>query len=97
MPDLTILLDLPPAAGPGPPGSGRRTGSRPSPPTSTSGSGPGSSALADAEPQRYLVLDATRPAAEISREIQDRIRPLLPDPVPLATEENTGSFPAVRE
>ena len=54
-------------------------------------------ALADAEPERYLVLDATRPAAEISREIQDRIRQLLPDPVPLATEENTGSIPVVRD
>jgi dTMP kinase len=44
-----------------------------------------------------VVLDATRPAAEISREIQNRIRPLLPDPVPRATEENTGSIPVVRE
>jgi dTMP kinase len=54
-------------------------------------------ALADAEPQRYLVLDASRPPAEISREIQARIRPMLPDPVPLAAEENTGSIPVVRE
>ena len=29
--------------------------------------------------------------------IQARIRPLLPDPVPLATEENTGGIPVVRE
>jgi dTMP kinase len=54
-------------------------------------------ALADAEPHRYLVLDANRPPAEISREIQGRVRELLPDPVPFAAEENTGSFPAVRE
>ena len=43
------------------------------------------------------MLDANRPPAEISREIQGRVRELLPDPVPFAAEENTGSFPAVRE
>ena len=53
--------------------------------------------LAQAEPARYLVLDAARPEAAISRDIQLRVRELLPDPVPLATEENTGSFPAVRD
>ena len=42
------------------------------------------------------MLDATRPPAELSREIQGRVRELLPDPVPFAAEENTGSFPAVR-
>jgi dTMP kinase len=53
--------------------------------------------LAAAEPSRYLVVDATRSEIEISREIQLRVREVLPDPVPSATEENTGSFPAVRE
>ena len=53
--------------------------------------------LAAAEPSRYLVLDAARPEADISRDIQLRVRELLPDPVPEATEENTGSFPAVRD
>ncbi len=95
-PDLTILLDLPPAAG-----LGRRERSadrlEAEPAEFHQRVRAGFLALADAEPQRYLVLNANRPAAEISREIQDRIRPLLPDPVPLATEENTGSFPAVRE
>jgi dTMP kinase len=43
------------------------------------------------------VLDAARPEAELSREIQLRVRELLPDPVPLTAEENTGSFPAVRD
>jgi dTMP kinase len=54
-------------------------------------------ALADADPERYLVLDATRSSAGISREIQDRVRQQLPDPVPYATEDNTGSIPVVRE
>jgi dTMP kinase len=53
--------------------------------------------IAAAEPSRYLVLDATRPEAEISREIQLRVREVLPDPVPSAAEDNTGSFPAVHE
>jgi len=95
-PDLTILLDLLPAAG-----LGRRERSadrlEAEPAEFHQRVRAGFLALADAEPQRYLVLNANRPAAEISREIQDRIRPLLPDPVPLAAEENTGSFPAVRE
>jgi dTMP kinase len=95
-PDLTILLDLSPAAG-----LGRRARSadrlEAEPADFHQRVRAGFLALAQAEPQRYLVLDATRPAAEISREIQNRIRPLLPDPVPLATEENTGSFPVVRE
>jgi len=95
-PDLTILLDLSPAAG-----LGRRARSadrlEAEPAEFHQRVRAGFLALAEAEPDRYLVLDATRPAAEISREIQNRIRPLLPDPVPLATEENTGSIPVVRE
>ena len=43
------------------------------------------------------MLDATRPTHELSREIQDRIRDLLPDPVPESAEDNTGSFPAIIE
>ena len=54
-------------------------------------------ALAKADPEHYLVLDATRPPGELSREIQARVRDLLPDPVPMTAEETTGSFPAVRE
>ena len=53
--------------------------------------------LAAAEPRRYLVVDAARPEGQVSREIQLRVRDVLPDPVPSAAEENTGSFPAVRE
>jgi len=95
-PDLTILLDLPPLTG-----LGRRLSM-----ADRMESEPvefhqrvrnGFLALASAEPDRYLVLDATRPEAAVSRDIQQRVRELLPDPVPLTTEENTGSFPAIRE
>ncbi len=96
MPDLTILLDLPPMEG-----LMRRESSadrlEAEPAEFHQRVRAGFLALAEAEPERYLVLDATRPPAEISREIQEQIRDLLPDPVPLATEDNTGSFPAVRE
>lgn len=34
-------------------------------------------ALADAEPERFLVLDATRPVDELSAEIRERVAPLL--------------------
>jgi dTMP kinase len=54
-------------------------------------------ALANAEPDRYFVLDAARPEGDVSRDIQQRVRELLPDPIPFAAEENTGSFPAIRE
>jgi dTMP kinase len=95
-PDLTILLDLSPAAG-----LGRRERSadrlEAEPADFHQRVRGGFLALADAEPERYLVLDATRSATDISREIQDRIRQLLPDPVPFATEDNTGSIPVVRE
>jgi dTMP kinase len=43
------------------------------------------------------VLDAARPPHELSREIQDRIRDMLPDPVPAVAEDNTGSIPAILE
>jgi dTMP kinase len=51
--------------------------------------------LAKAAPGRYLVLDATLPPDDISQVIKDRIRQVLPDPVPQHTEANTGSFPAI--
>jgi dTMP kinase len=96
VPDLTILLDLSPAAG-----LGRRERSadrlEAEPTEFHQRVRSGFLALAAAEPERYLVLDATRPPAEISREIQERIRDLLPDPVPFTAEDSTGTFPAVRE
>jgi dTMP kinase len=96
MPDLTILLDLSPIEG-----LMRRERSadrlEAEPTEFHQRVRSGFLALADAEPERYLVLDATKPPAEISREIQERVRDLLPDPVPFAAEDNTGSIPVVRE
>jgi dTMP kinase len=96
VPDLTMLLDLPPIEG-----LMRRERSadrlEAEPAEFHQRVRSGFLALADAEPERYLVLDATRPPAEISREIQERIRDLLPDPVPFAAEDNTGSIPVVRD
>ncbi|HZZ53700.1 MAG TPA: dTMP kinase, partial [Trebonia sp.] len=94
MPDLTILLDMPPEAG-----LGRRARSadrlEAEPPEFHRRVRAGFLALARAEPSRYLVLDATRSVAEVSSEIKDRIREILPDPVPHTAEANTGSFPAI--
>jgi dTMP kinase len=93
-PDLTILLDLPPLAG-----LVRRAPSadrlEAEPTEFHQRVREGFLALARAEPQRYLVLDATRPQEQLSREIQDRIRDMLPDPVPAASEDNTGAIPAI--
>jgi dTMP kinase len=96
-PDLTIVLDLPPSAG-----LQRRERS-----ADRLEAEPAEfhdrvrrgflSLAAEADPDRYLVLDATRPAADLSREIQERVRDMLPDPVPMTAEENTGSFPAIRD
>ena len=95
-PDLTILLDLPPAEG-----LGRRAPSadrlEAEPADFHQRVREGFLAQSAAEPDRYLVLDATRPPDELSRQIQDRVRDLLPDPVPAAAEDNTGGFPAILE
>jgi dTMP kinase len=53
--------------------------------------------LAHATPERYLVIDANLPPDEIGQRIKDRIRAILPDPVPRATEANTGSFPVITD
>jgi len=95
-PDLTILLDLPPEAG-----LGRREVSadrlEAEPADFHERVREGFLAQAQMNPGKYLVLDATRPPAELSAQIQDRLRDLLPDPVPPAAEDNTGSFPAIVE
>jgi dTMP kinase len=95
-PDLTILLDLPPAAG-----LNRRARSadrlEAEPADFHNRVRVGFRQLADAEPGRYLVLDATQPPDAISREIQQRVRELLPDPVPPSTEAETSTFPAITE
>jgi dTMP kinase len=96
VPDLTILLDLPPQAG-----LGRRESSadrlEAEPSEFHERVRAGFLALARAEPERYLVLDATRPAAELTAGIEDRIRDMLPDPVPATAEAATGSFPAITD
>jgi dTMP kinase len=95
-PDLTILLDLPPEAG-----LSRRTASadrlEAEPADFHERVREGFLAQAKADPDRYLVLDAARPPAEISTAIQERVRDLLPDPVPSVAEDSTGSFPAIVE
>ncbi|GAB3443859.1 hypothetical protein GCM10027570_12450 [Streptomonospora sediminis] len=53
--------------------------------------------LSEREPSRYLVVDARESAEEISREIQRRLRPLLPDPVPQDAEAITGMMPTIQE
>ena len=95
-PDLTILLDMDPIAG-----LNRRTRSadrlEAEPAEFHLRVRAGFLELARAEPGRYLVLDAARPPGEVTRDIQDRIRSMLPDPVPLVAEANTGDFPAIKE
>jgi dTMP kinase len=94
--DLTVLLDVPPAVGLG----------RFASPADRIESEPqefhervrrGFRRLAEAEPHRYLVVDAGLPQAVITREIQDRLREILPDPVPAAAEDVTSTFPAITD
>jgi dTMP kinase len=96
-PDLTIILDLPPVDG-----LRRRTRSadrlEAEPAEFHDRVRRAFLSLADeAAADRYLVLDASRPAADLSRTVQERVREMLPDPVPAAAEDNTGSFPAIRD
>jgi len=96
IPDLTILLDMDPMAG-----LQRRARSadrlEAEPADFHQRVRAGFQALAGAEPARYLVLDADRPTDEITRDIQERIRGMLPDPVPSVAEAATGDFPAIKE
>jgi dTMP kinase len=95
-PDLTIVLDVPADVGLG----------RFASPADRIESEPrefhervrrGFRALAEAEPHRYLVVDASQPQAVITRQLQDRIREILPDPVPAASEDITSTFPAITD
>lgn len=96
LPDLTVILDVPTEVGK----------NRLSAPADRLESEPaefhervrkGFRALAAADPDRYLVIDGSRSQAEITREIQDRIREILPDPVPAGTEDITSTFPAITD
>ncbi|WP_042282225.1 dTMP kinase [Nocardiopsis alba] len=53
-------------------------------------------ALAEEHPERYLVLDAREPQEKIAREIQRRVRPLLPDPIDADSEAVTGMIPVIK-
>jgi dTMP kinase len=96
LPDLTILLDLPPAAG-----LGRRARSadrlEAEPEDFHNRVRRSFLDLASADPGRYLVIDATMESSQIAKEIQSAVRELLPDPVPERAEEITGSIPVIRE
>ena len=52
--------------------------------------------LARRDPDRYLVLDSREPREKITREIQKRVRALLPDPVPSSAEAVTGMIPVIK-
>ncbi|WP_203887867.1 dTMP kinase [Planotetraspora kaengkrachanensis] len=96
VPDLTVLIDVPPSVGL------RRMAS----PADRIEAEPLEfhervrrefRALAAAAPDRYLVVDGTLAQAEVSRVIQDRVREILPDPVPHEAEAATGTIPAIRD
>jgi dTMP kinase len=93
-PDLTVLLDMPPEIGRS---RHARSADRieAEPLEFHRRVRAGFLVLARAEPDRYLVLDAARPTQEITEQIKDKIREVLPDPVPRTTEAVTGSFPAI--
>jgi dTMP kinase len=93
-PDLTVLLDMDPEHG-----LSRRTSSadrlEAEPLDFHRRVRAGFLALARSKPDHYLVLDAAAPPVVITEHIKDRIREVLPDPVPRATEAATGSFAAI--
>ena len=96
VPDLTFLLDLPPAAG-----LGRRASSadrlEAEPEEFHDRVRDAFLGLAKDDPDRYVVLDATMESSQISRAVQAAVRDRLPDPVPERAEEITGSIPVIRE
>src|SRR5215469_4279478 len=95
-PDLTFLLDLPPTAG-----LGRRESSadrlESEPLEFHERVRSTFLALAESDPNRYMVLDATIDSHQLSKVIRGAVRELLPDPVPQRAEEITGSIPVIRE
>jgi dTMP kinase len=96
VPDLTFLLDLPPSEG-----LGRRARSadrlEAEPEQFHERVRATFLALARAEPDRYVVLDATTDPTQLSKAVQAALRERLPDPVPERAEEITGSMPVIRE
>src|SRR5215472_10425012 len=94
-PDLTFLLDLSPSEG-----LGRRTSSadrlESEPLEFHERVRSTFHALAESDPNRYMVLDATMDPQQLTRAIRRAVRELLPDPIPERAEEITGSIPVVR-
>jgi dTMP kinase len=96
VPDLTFLLDLPPSEGlVRRASSADRLEAEPLPFHDRVRSE--FLSLAEADPDRYLVLDATLDSSQLSKAIQAAVRERLPDPVPERAEEITGSIPVIRE
>jgi dTMP kinase len=96
MPDLTIVLDVPAAVGLGRFASpADRLESEP--PEFHERVRRGFRALAEAEPHRYLVIDGGQPQDAVTRQLQDRVREILPDPIPAASEDITSTFPAITD
>jgi dTMP kinase len=96
VPDITFLLDLPPAEG-----LGRRARSadrlEAEPELFHERVRATFLRLASEDSARYVVLDATMDASQLSKEIHTALRDRLPDPVPERAEEITGSIPVIRE
>src|SRR5262245_15778415 len=96
VPDITFLLDLPPAEG-----LGRRARSadrlEAEPELFHERVRATFLQLANEDQARYVVLDASSDVHELSKAIQDELRDRLPDPVPERAEEITGSIPVIRE
>ncbi|GAA3002316.1 dTMP kinase [Streptosporangium longisporum] len=96
VPDLTVLIDVPPSVGLtrlG--GAADRIESEPQ--EFHERVRREFRSLAAAEPDRYLVVDGTLPQNQVSMIIHDRVREILPDPVPRETEDVTGTMPAIRD
>jgi dTMP kinase len=95
-PDLTVLLDMDPAEG-----LSRRTRSadrlEAEPLDFHRRVRAGFLTLARSKPEHYLTIDATAPLGVITEQIKDRIREVLPDPVPRVAEAATGSFAAITD
>lgn len=96
VPDVTFLLDLPAAAG-----LGRRASSadrlEAEPEQFHDRVRAAFLSLARADPDRYVVLDATMDPSQISKAVHAALRDRLPDPVPERAEEITGSIPVIGE
>lgn len=79
MPDLTVLLDIPPATGLGRRQAELRDRFENEDVAFHNRIRAGYLKLADQEPNRWLVIDATLPRRAVGKAIWDRVKPLLPE------------------